>query len=331
MMLRAVLIVMTVSAAWIGQAAGADQSNYLMDSSYLEPVSTESCQLGCCQDSSHCKACCCDSCDQGCGWLQEFSILGAIDGSKQPQDFGVNANLGGQAGFNWGIPLLSDYGIGAQIGTGVTATANAVRVFEPVIGNTDRIQHYTTVGLFQRLDCGFGWGCVYDHLYEDSYDSFSLSQWRIRGSYDCNACNQIGITAMIAGNSNSGFAGATAVTLAPITQGHVYWRRIWQSGTQTTFWAGVAEGHSEANLALGDGPPADDQFLFGADILAPLNDSFAIYGETNLMMPADTGTVDAFLGIQWFPGKSAYRARRTKFSPMMWLASTTSFSVDLTR
>ncbi len=49
---------------------------------------------------------------------------------KQPQDFGVNANLGGQASFNWGVPLLSSYGLGMQLGSGVTATSNAVRVYE---------------------------------------------------------------------------------------------------------------------------------------------------------------------------------------------------------
>jgi hypothetical protein len=38
-------------------------------------------------------------------WGDELTLFGGLDGSKQPQDFGVNANLGGQAHFNWGLPL----------------------------------------------------------------------------------------------------------------------------------------------------------------------------------------------------------------------------------
>ncbi|HUP81069.1 MAG TPA: hypothetical protein VM260_21145 [Pirellula sp.] len=63
----------------------------------------------------------------------------------------------------------------------------------------------------------------------------------------------------------------------------------------------------------------------------PVTASLVIYGETNMIMPSDTGTVDAFMGIQWYPGGRAYRARRGKFSPLMSLASATSFSVDLSQ
>ena len=62
--------------------------------------------------------------------FDEITFLFAIDGSKQPQDFGVNANLGGNASVNWGFPVFKEFGIGAQFGTGVTSSANAVRVFE---------------------------------------------------------------------------------------------------------------------------------------------------------------------------------------------------------
>ena len=50
-----------------------------------------------------------------------------------------------------GAPLLPAWGIGVQIGTAVDLTDNAVQVFERVEGNTDRVQEYTTVGIFQRI------------------------------------------------------------------------------------------------------------------------------------------------------------------------------------
>lgn len=264
------------------------------------------------------------------GWFDEFTGLIAIDGSKQPHDFGVNANAGVQASFNWGIPILRDWGIGAQIGSNMTATQNAVRVFELLGETRSRTQNFTTVGAFQRLDNGFAWGGAYDFLYQDSYDNFSLGQWRLRTSYDLGRCNQVGATAQLRAFSDDGiFGAATPVTLRPINQGSLYWRRFWGTGAQTTGWLGIADGHGENNAAFGPSPAKTDSFLFGADIFMPLNASWAIYGETNMITPLDTGTVDAFLGLQWFPGGRAFQARRGKFNPLLPTASPTSFAVDL--
>ena len=151
-------------------------------------------------------------------------------------------------------------------------------------------------------------------------------------SYGVTRCDQFGITGMLNSYADSGiFAGGTSVTLKPIDQVHMYWRHFWDTGAQTTFWAGIAEGHGEDNAVTGFAPPQDEPFLLGADVLMPLTDSLAIYGATNLIMPADTGTVDAYLGLQWFPGNQAFAARRRPFSPLLPLASPVSFAVDLVR
>ncbi len=269
-------------------------------------------------------------CRTSVGWLDEFAGLLAFDGSKQPQDFGVNANAGLQASMNWGLPILRDWGIGAQVGTNLCATQNAVRVYELLGESRSRTQNFTTLGAFQRLDNGIAWGGVYDFLYEDSYDNFCLGQWRLRGSYDFFECNQVGITTQLRAFSDDGIFGAnTPVTLRPINQGSVYWRRFWETGAQTTGWIGIADGHGENNAVTGPSLAKSDSVLFGADILMPLTTSFAIYGETNMITPFDTGTVDAFLGLQWYPGGNAFRARRGKYSPLLPTASPTSFSTDL--
>jgi len=111
--------------------------------------------------------------------FDEISFLFAIDGSKQPHDFGVNANLGGNASVNWGIPVFKEFGIGAQFGTGITASASAVRVFELLGESTGRTQSYTTLGMFQRTESGFSWGFAHDFLYQKSYDSFRLGQMEL--------------------------------------------------------------------------------------------------------------------------------------------------------
>lgn len=264
--------------------------------------------------------------------FDEISFLFAIDGSKQPQDFGVNANLGGNASFNWGIPVFKEYGIGAQFGTGVTASANAVRVFELLGESTGRTQSFTTLGMFQRTDNGFSWGFAHDFLYEKSYDSFHLGQWRIRGSYLLSPNNEVGVTSSLNSYSDDGIFGTnTSVTLSPIEQSSLYYRRFWATGAQTTAWFGIADTHGENNAVTGPSPAKQIPFLFGGDLLMPLTASLVIYGETNMIMPSDTGAIDAFMGIQWFPGGRAHRARRGKFSPLMSLASPTSFAVDLSQ
>ncbi len=262
----------------------------------------------------------------------ELSFFIGIDGTKQPQEFGVNAHVGGQGSVNWGVPLLADYGIGAQVGTGITATSNAVRVYELLGESTGRRQNYTTVGLFQRCENGFAWGFVHDFLAQDYYDEFALGQWRLRSSYRIGVNHEFGATAMLPSFGDSGVFGAsTAVELQPITQGHIYWRQFWETGAQTTTWLGMAEGHGEDNAVTGFSPAKDEQFLFGADVLMPLTNRLAIFGETNMIMPTDTGTVDAFLGIQWYPRGGSSSARRRPFSPLMTLASPVSFAVDLFR
>lgn len=267
------------------------------------------------------------------GLLDEIAFLLAIDGSKQPQDFGVNANLGGQASVNWGIPILDEYGIGAQVGTGITASANAVRVYELLGESTGRTQNFTTVGFFQRRDSGFSWGFVHDFLYQKSFATFHLGQWRLRGSYLLTPKNEMGVTSSLHSYGDNGVFGTnnSPVELSAIEQGSLYFRHFWETGAQTTAWFGIADKHGENNAVTGPSPGKKIPFLFGADLMMPLTTTLAIYGETNMIMPSDTGTVDAFLGVQWFPGARAFKARRGRYSPLMPLASMTSFAVDLSQ
>lgn len=272
---------------------------------------------------------CAPGVDVTSGWLRSLTFFGGIDGSKQPQDFGVNANLGLQGNVNSSFALNDESGLGLQLGAGVVGTQNAVRVYELLGQATDRVQGYSTVGLFQRSDSGFLWAVAHDFMVEESYDQFFLSQWRGRIGFDTDECNQFGLTAQLRSIEDSGSFAGVPVSLRTINQGSLYWRHIWESETQTTFWLGLADGHGENNAVTGPSPAQSTVPLFGADFLAPLNDHLALYGETNLIMPADTGTVDAFLGIQWFPGGGARLARRGRFDPVLSVAAPTSFSVDL--
>ncbi len=260
--------------------------------------------------------------------LDQLSFLAAIDGAKQPQDYGVNADLGIRLRVNYSAPLAESYGLGYQVGTAVNWTDNAVRVFEVLGEDTSRFQSYTTFGLFQRLD-GWGWGAVYDHLYQDGFDKTTLGQFRGQVSRDVTANTQIGLMGRLrAFDDTANFLG-TPVTLRSINQGSVYFRHFFETGVQSTWWLGLVDEHGESNAVTGASPARDESFVIGADFYAPLNDSLALYGETNLITPADTGTVDAFFGMVWYPFNNAKRANRARFSPMQPVAAATSFAVDL--
>lgn len=270
-----------------------------------------------------------ESINCGCCPVGTFSAFIGIDGSKQPQDFGVNANLGGRARINFSAPLIASHGIGFQIGTAVGGSGNAVQVYELLGESKDRFQSFTTVGVFQRTPSGFSWGAVYDYLYQESYDQFNLGQWRFRASFEVTPKLEVGTTLNFSSQSDQGLFNNTLVTLEPIEMLNIYFQREWETGVLSKFWVGVADGHDENNAVTGSLPRKQNQFLFGADIFAPLNNWMAIYGETNLMMPADTGTVDAFLGIEVVPGGIWKKYRQNRFRSMLPVASNPSFSTDL--
>lgn len=263
--------------------------------------------------------------------LRNFTLFTGLEGSKQPQDFGVNANLGGRAAVSWGLPLWRDVGLGLQVGTSINATSNAVQVFERVEGSTGRTQSYTTVGLFQRLESGLVWGAGYDLLYQDSYDWFTLGQWRGRVGYFWNPWNEIGLQGSFRSKGDDGRFLTIPVHLQPLSQASVYYHHTFSTWATLGGWFGIAGPHSETNVALGDLPRTKNTFAFGSDVQVPLNDYFSLFGEANLIMPADTGTVDAYLGIEFRPWGGAMAGRRNRFAPMMPVAGSTSMSVDLKR
>lgn len=269
--------------------------------------------------------------DRSAVWkpLDSLELFGGIDGSKQPQDFGVNAQFGGRIHVNWGAPLIEGCGLGFQIGTAGNFSDHAVRVTSQIEGAGSRTQSFTTVGLFQRSVDGWNWGLVHDFLFERDYDTFSLTQWRAQVGFEVTGSDEVGLFGMIPQTNDRGSWGPVSVRLDPILQGSLYWRHTWEHDAQTGLWLGIAEGHGRANVALGVPSDLENVLVFGADLHVPLNDSWALFGQANFICPADSGTVDAFLGFAWYPGHLAKGWRRRAFSPVLPVANNTSFSVDL--
>ncbi len=63
----------------------------------------------------------------------------------------------------------------------------------------------------------------------------------------------------------------------------------------------------------------------------PLSDRFAITGSANFITPTATGTVDAFLGVTPYPGRSAMRSGRNTFSPVSTVANNPTMAINARR
>ena len=254
-----------------------------------------------------------------------------LDGSKQPQDLGVNANMGGRTAFNWGIPIVKEWGLGVQVGMAYDFADNAVQVLNRLHVSDRRDQLYNTLGIFQRTDWGLNWSIAHDYLWESYYDNFQLGQWRARAGYQVTENDEFGAWGTVADFGDSGTVAGTPVRLRPINQVNAFWRHVWSSSAWTTIWIGGAQEHGRFVLVLPDTPAVRNAFVYGADLQMPLNDHLAIYGEANFITPASSGTVDAYLGFVFYPGGGARKALQKRYAPLLQTASNSTFAVDLPR
>ena len=126
-----------------------------------------------------------------------------VDAFKGPIDLFVpNGNFGFDFGFNLGIPLAKELGIGVQAGGRgpcsliFQGTAQADDFSTPT--SEIRQQTFYTIGLFQRLqvrDCIFSWGFTHDWLFDDYYTEMNFAQWRVKLGVQWNPWNELGIWA----------------------------------------------------------------------------------------------------------------------------------------
>ena len=167
--------------------------------------------------------------------------------------------------------------------------------------------------------------------YQDQFDTSSLTQFRGRAGLYLTDRDEVGVW----GTKNDrgdevNFLG-TPVELDAISQVNLFWRHQYETGAHTTIWGGVAEGHEEMTLLLTDDQRINTAPVIGADFRAPLNDYMSLFGEANFILPADTGTVDAYLGVEFHPAAVAKRFRDVAFAPILRPASSPTFAVDAKR
>jgi hypothetical protein len=265
------------------------------------------------------------------GIFENLSLFVGPDGSKQPQDLGINANMGIRFAANWGFPLVERLKIGAQVGAASDISDGAVHVLDQINGPGHRTQTFVTLGVFQRPSPRFNWGLAYDESYERYYDNFRFGQWRGQAGYGVTDDNEVGAWFTKAAQGDSGHMGTTAVHLDPITQVNGYTRHTWANSAQTTVWLGMANAHNDVVWVFPANPRDTHVLVYGAELSMPLSDRFAVTGSANFLTPTSTGTVDAFLGLTFFPGRSSFRAAHNAFTPIVPVANNPTMAINLRR
>jgi hypothetical protein len=260
--------------------------------------------------------------------FDNFSLFFGLNGSKEPLDLGINANLGYRLAFNWGFALMENVGLGFQVGSALNYSQNALALLEQVDGVTNHWQNFTTLGVFQRSPSGISWGVAYDFRYDDYFDRTFAGQWRAQIGLPAKNDNEIGVWATFRDHGDTAVLGPFSYSVQPISQWNVYWRHIWTGEIVTRLWVGIASEHTRYNLLLPPNDSINHPFVFGGDIFVPLTDNLAIFGEAQFITPNDTGTVTALLGIAWYPG-TARGTARSRFAPLLPVANNTTFALDL--
>lgn len=259
--------------------------------------------------------------------LDNLSVFLGLDASRQPQDLGINANFGSYMSGNLGIPLVPEWGLGAQLGMGVTLSKAGVKVLRVVEGTRNRTQWFTTVGLFKRSESWYA-GVGYDFQVADYYDRIEAGQVRSEIGTRIDDQNEIGLWGTLAADGDRVRILDADFKVRPMSQINLFWNHRWKFGAETRLWLGVAGQHGTDIVLLRDTHRTDPSITFGLQVFVPLNDRLALFGQGNFVTPSDTGTLDAYLGFAYFFG-GAREHRTNRYAPVLPVANNPTFALDL--
>lgn len=273
-------------------------------------------QAGACPPAGGCEVAC-DKCFPGC-WYDNLSVISGIDTFKGPVDLdGLNGNFGKRVGLSAAAPVYAPWGLGVQF----SGTAGW---YDPkgtlYTGDEVRFQNFWTVGAFHR-SCtnGLGFGIAYDWLYDDYWSNLRLGQWRVGGSWQVNAFNEVGFWAALPDRRDSTTATGVNERFQTLLQGNFYYRHVWDCGAWSTVYAGIAESPSDISAGTND--------------QVPLNDYIAMYANATYIWPSSGGNQgrqeeiwNLSVGIAIYPG-TARRIATSQFRPFFNPADNGNFGV----
>jgi hypothetical protein len=305
-----------------------------------------------CGCDTDCGGDCIDCCGCGESWSDNFRLFVAGDGWKhRADDNSVPNNFGFRIGFNsgWGLGELP---IRAQVGASYGFYDISGR--RPLVGGRTNVnwmsveqQLFLTLGFYKRSDvlsCDrISWGIVYDYMYDTDYgedaQSVDFGQARFQVGYALTECSELGLwgafglenETYVSNGGGIGGANLFPITLRPMDQVAVYWKRNWCYGGETSLYVGAAEN-------IGG-------FLIGLNGDVPLSSAVGLTGGFHYIVPANRQTGDPVanfnqgsieetwmmtFGIAWYPGQkaSACTVSGNAGMPLLPVANNGTFAVE---
>ncbi len=221
----------------------------------------------------------CNNCGPCSDWYfaKDLSVFGGVHGFKNSVDESQNGNFGFQEGINWSSPFWNEYGIGFQLGgAAVQSDFN-----DSVRFQDERSQFFLTTGFFQRQmsGCGWQWGVVYDHLFDEFEEDFDVSQVRGELSYLFRGHEFGFLFASNVGDYQPDTAGTSGIiAYETVDQYAFFYRRRLLGGGEGRLWGGFT---------------GDSDGIFGGDFRLPIACDWDLTGNFNYISPQEDSTIES--------------------------------------
>jgi len=247
------------------------------------------------------------------------ALISTLDAFKTPMDLdGLNANFGRRVGAIGSFPIWREMGFGGQ----VSSTAGWYDwKGTQFTGDEMRFQNFNSVGLFVRsCKTGLGFGVAHDWLYDDYYNKFHLSQFRVAGSWEINCNNEVGFWGALPQKRESVFIGTPSVEnhFESLVQGSLYWKHYMSDCGWMSIYGGLAESPSD--------------IACGGNLQVAVNRFVAVTGAATYVVPGSGGNEgrqeeiwNVSVGLMFYPG-TAMAAQRSQFRPMFAPADNGNFA-----
>lgn len=278
----------------------------------------------------------------GCGVCDNMNIFTAFDAWKGPIDDDSNNNFGIRTGFNWGVPLWAERGIGFQFGMSYGGYDFHGRDSASVTETSSiEDQLFFTTGLFHRsnmtgIPCTqdrISWGLVYDFMVTDNAgegaDEWHFSQFRGQLGYACDCNDEVGLMFSLGIGPDQSASDGVAASDAGVdvmNQASVFWHHKWCWAADTRLYTGIAEEVGE--------------WVLGANGEVPISLSVSLFGGAQYIMPSSSGGAmnDRFAeevwnvsaGVAYYPGGNAVSKTVSgrRWMPLLPVADNGSFVLD---
>jgi len=264
-------------------------------------------------------------------WSQSWiSLQTTIDGFKSPIDLdNLNGNFGTRFALNGAVPVLPRLGIGLQGSWDVVLSDFHGSQYAT---DDNRVQSFTTVGAFQKIDIGcesrFRYGFGYDWYHDEYYSDLNFNQWRIAAEVEFSRFNQIGFwysrpdqgdTLVMSADT----PGLVLERFRPVEQYMFYFDHEWRSGATTRLRLGFAEEPVE--------------MIFGLSARMPLDDHISLVGDFTYMKPSaragalgqteETWNVSFGVELVFGEHRRCNVRRRPAYRPLLTPAGNSIFSI----